>query len=298
MNRGYVMRVIACVKQIGYIYDPTAIDLSTGEIDSEKMVSFLNPYDEVAVEQAIRIKESVSDCEVIILTAGQPETERALRYAFAMGGDRVIRINDEGSDPWSTALILAKAIEKIGYDLVLCGKKAIDSNGSQVGSFIAELLRVPQVSGIVGLTVLDHERKAIAARYLGKGDKEEIECDLPALFTVETGLNDPRYPTLLNRLKSEKVEVEELNQATLEACSDREECMAKLMKFSQPRPKTRKVFTPDSSLPAADRLKLMMSGGAADEQSDILEGTTDQLAGHIVEFLIQEEMLSLDKKDE
>jgi len=94
------MRVVVCIKQVGYIYDPTAIDLSTGEIDSEKMVSMLNPYDEVAVEEAIKIKERVIDCEVVIITAGQPETERALRYAFAMGGDRMIRINyDAGKKP-------------------------------------------------------------------------------------------------------------------------------------------------------------------------------------------------------
>jgi len=284
------MRVIACVKQ--YIYDPTAIDLSTGEIDLEKMVSFLNPYDEVAVEQAIRIKESVRDCQVIILTAGPSVKETALRYAFAMGGDRMVRVNYEGLDPWSTAVILAAAIEKIGYDLVICGKKALDSNDSQVGAFIAELLHVPQVSGIVGLTVPVPEKKAIVQRYLGKGDKEEIECRLPALFTVEMGLNDPRYPTLLNRRKAEKIQIETLTPDLLGVSTDDEQSRAQLVKFSQPRPKTRKVFTPDSNLSAAERLQFMMSGGDTKEASDILEGSPDQLAGHFMEFLIREKILS------
>jgi electron transfer flavoprotein beta subunit len=80
-----------------------------------------------------------------------------------------------------------------------------------VGSCIAEMLQVPQVSGIVGLNLFAQERKASVERYLGKGDKEEIECDLPALFTVEMGLNDPRYPALLNRLSAEKTAVEVLD---------------------------------------------------------------------------------------
>ena len=155
------MKIVVCIKQVGYIYDPTAIDLATGEIDLEKMVSMLNPYDEVAVEEAIKIKESVGDCEVVIVTAGQPDTEKALRYAYAMGGDRMVRIDYEGTDPWKTALILASAIEKTGFDLVLCGKKAIDSNGGQVGSFVAELLRVPQISGIVDLNLFSEEGKVI-----------------------------------------------------------------------------------------------------------------------------------------
>jgi electron transfer flavoprotein beta subunit len=285
------MKIVVCIKQVGYIYDPTAIDLSTGEIDSEKMVSILNPYDEVAVEEAIKIKETVDDCEVVIITAGQPDAEKALRYAYAMGGDRMVRIDYESSDPWKIALILASAIEKTGCDLVLCGKKAIDSNGGQVGSFIAELLRVPQISGIVGLDLFAEQGKALVERYLGKGDKEEMECRLPALFTAEMGLNDPRYPTLSNRLAAEKAEIEALNPATLEVISDEEENRTELMQFSQPRPKTRKVFTPDSSLSGADRLKQMMSGGSTDEATDILEGPVDQLAGHIAEFIIQEQVL-------
>jgi electron transfer flavoprotein beta subunit len=285
------MRIVVCIKQVGYIYDPTAIDLSTGEIDLEKKVSMLNPYDEVAVEEAIKIKEAVSDCEVVILTAGQSETEGALRYAHAMGGDRMVRIEFESSDPWAIASILASAIEKTGYDLVLCGKKATDTNGGQVGSFIGELLRVPQVSGIVGLNFFAQEGNAIVERYLGKGDKEEMECRLPALFTVDMGLNNPRYPTLSNRLEAEKAEIEVLNPATLEGSSDGEESRTEIMQFSQPRPKTRKVFTPDSSLSGADRLKQMMSGGSTEEASDILQGPADHLAGHIAEFMIQEQVL-------
>lgn len=288
------MKIIVCVKQIGYIYDPTAIDLATGEIDPEKMVSMLNPYDEIAVEEAIGIREREGNCEVIAITAGGPEADNALKYAFAMGADRMIRLNYENSDPMLISRVLSEAIEKIGYDMVLCGKKSMDSNGGQVGSFLAERLNIPQVSGIVQLKLFVNEKKAVVERYLGKGDREELECNLPALFTTEIGLNDPRYPTLPRRLLAEKTDIEILDTASFSVSVKKVEGLTNILKFSQPRPKTRKTFSPDSSLSATDRLKLMMSGGGGDkpkEASDVLDGTSDELAGHILKYLVQEKII-------
>ncbi|MGB5158388.1 electron transfer flavoprotein subunit beta/FixA family protein [Desulfobacterium sp. N47] len=284
------MKIVVCVKQIGYIYDPTAIDLATGEIDPEKMVSMLNPYDEVAVEEAIRIRESEGDCEVIAISAGGAEAENALKYAFAMGADRMIRLNYDGTDPSLISQVLAKAIEKIGYDIILCGKKSMDSNGGQVGSFLAEKLHIPQVSGIVKLKLFLNEKKAAAERYLGKGDREEIECDLPVLFTTEMALNDPRYPALARRLLAEKTNIEILDAASF---AGNAEGLTNVLKFSQPRPKTRKTFAPDSNLSATDRLKLMMTGGggSSKEASDVLDGSSDELADHILKYLIREKII-------
>ncbi|MFH2045662.1 MAG: electron transfer flavoprotein subunit beta/FixA family protein [Pseudomonadota bacterium] len=287
------MKIIVCVKQIGYIYDPTAIDLATGEIDPEKMVSMLNPYDELAVEEAIKIKESENDCEVIAITAGGPEADNALKYSFAMGADKMVRLDYESLDPSLISLFLSEAIKKIGYDFILCGKKSMDSNAGQVGSFIAERLQIPQVSGIVSLKLSLNDKKAVVERYLGKGDREEIECDLPALFTTEMGLNDPRYPTLPRRLLAEKTNIEILDTTSLGVSPDKAIGLTDILKFSQPRPKTRKTFSPDSNLSATDRLKLMMSGGGAKpkEDSNVLEGSADELAEHILKYLIQEQII-------
>ncbi len=286
------MKIVVCIKQVGFVYYPAAVDLATGEIDLGKIVFMLNPYDEVAVEEAISIREQVANSEVVIITAGGPETEKALRYAFAMGADRMIRINYVSADSWSTSLALSVAIEKNGYDMVFCGKKAIDSNGNQMGSFIAERLQIPQVSGIVSMDLAVSERKVIVERYLGKGDREEVECDLPALFTVEMALNDPRYPTLPKRFAAEKKVVEIIDPKALGISPEQEVSLTEIRKISLPRPKTRKVFTPDSSLSAADRIKQMMSGGAKSrEAGDVLEGTPEELAGHIVKFLVQEKVV-------
>jgi electron transfer flavoprotein beta subunit len=162
-----------------------------------------------------------------------------------------------------------------------------------VGSFIAELLNIPQVSDIVRLNISAQERQATVERYLGKGDREELECSLPALFSVELALNDPRYPTLPHKLAAAVAPVEIISTESLGINRESEKAMTKIAKISLPRPKTRKVFTPDSSLSAEDRLRQMMVGGnaKAKEAGDTLEGTPAELAEHIVKFLKQEKIL-------
>lgn len=288
------MRIIVCLKRVGYLYDPTAVDLSTGDIDPEKMAFMLNPYDEVAVEEAIRIKECAGGGEIILLSAGPVEVEETLRYAWAMGGrqiDRVIRIDDDSFDRWKTARLLAQTIERLKFDLILCGKKAIDTNAGQVGTFIAELLDLPQVSGIVNLD-FPAQGKAIAERYMGKGDREEVECQLPALFTAELGLNEARYPAVTNRLQAEKLEIEVLDPASSNFLGSDGEAASHFVKYSPPRPKTRKIFTPDSNLSVMERMSQMVSGGAAKKEGGtVWEGSAEEAAGHILHFLRQNKIL-------
>ena len=292
------MKIVVCIKQVGHIYHPTAIDLATGEIDSEKMVFMLNPYDEVAVEEALRIKETIGDGEIILITIGSAEAEESLRYACSMGGsqiDKMIRIHCEDYrhlDPWQTALMLSKTIEDIGCDIILCGKKSIDTNGGQVGTYIAENLSLPQVTGIVDLEIIHQEKKAVVQRYLGKGDREEVECNLPCLFSVDLGLNDPRYPAFQNRILAENSKIIVIDPVASGLMKLQDENLTRVQKFSFPRPKTRKVFTPDSNLSVMDRMNAMISGGSSKKEgSSILEGDPDQLAAHVLEFLYQNKIL-------
>lgn len=285
------MRVIVCIKQIGYVYHPIAIDSPGGSIDPEKIVYMLNPYDEVALEEAVRIKEKFPGSEVTVITAGPPQVNKTLRYAFAFGADRMIRIHCRKLAPWSTSLVLAAVIKDLEYDLILCGKKAIDTNDNQVGSSIAELLNIAQVSGIVGLEVSPQREKAIVERYLGKGDRDVIECNLPALFTVEKTMNDPRYPTVPNRLMAERQEIHEIEAESLDVNFDSEVDLTEFMSLSPPRPRPKKVFTPDSKLSATERMKMIMSGGMVAKKSDLLKGPPERLADQIIEILIQEKII-------
>ena len=286
------MRVVVCIKQIGYVYHPIPIGVSEYYVDPDEMVFMLNPYDEIAVEEAIKVKEDFGGCEVIIITAGPPRAERTLRYAFAFGADKMIRINCDKFDPFSTSLILAQIIKDLKYDLILCGKKAIDTNAGQVGSFLAELVNIPQISGIVSLDILPDGKKAIVERYLGKGNRQVIECHFPALFTVENGLNDPRYPSLPNRLLAEKEKIQEIDVPSLGLSFDPEIDLSKNMNFSPPRPKPRKIFTPDSNLSAEERLALIMGGSSTDKRDkNLLEGSPEMLASRMLYFLINNRLL-------
>lgn len=285
------MRIIVCVKEVGYVYHPLALSKSGNEIDMEKVLYVINPYDEIAVEEAVRIKDCLEDCEILLITAGSPRSERSLRYAFALGGDRMIRIDFETLDPWTTSIALAEVIKNLPYDIIFCGKKAIDNNAGLVGSYLAELLGIPQVSGIVKMEIQVEANQAVVHRYLGRGDRQIVECGLPALFTVENGLNDPRYPSLANRLSAERELVHVIDPGSLNLSLDSDMDLLKSMNLSSPRPKPKRIFTPDSNLSASERMKLIMTGGAVEKKSRLIEGHTNDVVKKVIDILVQEDIV-------
>jgi electron transfer flavoprotein beta subunit len=280
------MKVIVCIKQIGLLLKPIYAAMDTVENDPGNLVYMLNPYDETAVEEATRLKESLG-AEVTVITAGPPRSEEALRYCFALGADKMIRIDCDASDPWETAVVLAGAIRSNDYQMILCGKRAIDTNGEQVGSYVAELLGLPQVSSITGLVIMEQD-KAIACKNLGKGDMLEIECDLPALFTMDRALNEPGYPRLARRLLAEEQEITVIkpDDASLNVNEVRKRQGS--MQLRPPRPRVRKIFTPESTLSAGERLSLLMGGGASSKKdTKIVGGPATLVAEKLVDFLVK-----------
>ena len=142
------MKIVVCIKQIHYIYARTGRDPQTHFIAEEDRINIVNPYDELAAEGAIRIKEKLGAGEVILITLGDLIAEKALKRCLAMGADRLIQINDPSFrklDPWGTSVVLARAIERLGPDLVFCGKESLDENNGQVGAYVADLLGFPYV---------------------------------------------------------------------------------------------------------------------------------------------------------
>src|SRR5512139_1785481 len=125
------MKIVVCIKQISFIYARTGMDPATHFLSKEDRINVVNPYDEIAVEEAIRVKENKGDGEVILVTLGDLIAEKALRRCFAMGADRLIQINHPSLsrlDSWGTSVVLAKAIDRLKPDLILCGKEALDEN--------------------------------------------------------------------------------------------------------------------------------------------------------------------------
>jgi electron transfer flavoprotein beta subunit len=209
------MNILVLVKQT---FDTEEkIVFQNGQISEEGVEFILNPYDEYAVEEAVKIKEE-SGAEVTVLTVGPTRSEGVLRTALAMGADKGIIVElEQEADEYTIAKIIKAAIKGQEYDLVLGGNMAVDSGSGQVAIRVAEELGVPQVSTITKLS-LDGS-KAIVERDI-EGDVEVIEVNLPFLATAQQGLNEPRYPSLPGIMKAKKKPLERFSVEDLEFSED------------------------------------------------------------------------------
>ena len=203
------MRFIVCIKQVP---DTTnvKIDKRTGRLMREGIPSIINPEDKNALEEALKLKEKFGG-EVIVISMGPPQADEALREAIAMGADRAILLTDRafaGADTMATAYSLGSAIKKIGkYDLVLCGRQAIDGDTAQVGPQLAEFLKVPQITYVLDVNIEDNKITAIQEL---EDKRVKWEANLPALLTVTSEVNKPRYPSaygIISAYREKEVEI-------------------------------------------------------------------------------------------
>jgi electron transfer flavoprotein beta subunit len=189
------MHVIVCIKQVPDTNE-VRMDPETGTLIREGVSSIINPDDRNALEEALRFKDE-KDAEVTVVTMGPPQADNALREALAMGADRAILLCDRkfaGSDTWATAHAVTCAIQKLGdFDLIFCGRQAIDGDTAQVGPQVAEYLDIPQISYVSKVEI--EGGKVTADRLLEDGH-EVIETTLPCLLTAVKELNVPRYPSI------------------------------------------------------------------------------------------------------
>ena len=187
------MKIVVMIKQVP---DTTEVrlDPKTGTLIREGVPSIINPEDKNALEEALKLKESMG-AHVVVISMGPPQAEDALREALAMGADEAILLSDRafaGADTWATATTLGYALKKIGdLDLVLAGRQAIDGDTAQVGPQLAEFLKVPQVTYVRALSV---ENGKVRAKRVTEDATEDIEAPLPALLTITKEANTPRYP--------------------------------------------------------------------------------------------------------
>jgi len=196
------MNIIVTVKQVPDTHE-VKIDPKTGTLIREGVPSIINPEDKNAIEEALRIKENQDDVVVTALTMGPPQARLALREAFAMGVDRAILVTDRafaGADTLATTYMLSVAIKKIKkYDLILCGRQAIDGDTGQVGPQLAEVLKVPQVTYAEKINV--QEDVVTVKSNFGRVIRT-IEVKMPALITVINGINRPRFKTMNGVLRA------------------------------------------------------------------------------------------------
>lgn len=211
------MNVVVCTKQVLDTEAKIKIKQGGKEIDSAGEKFIVNPYDEFAIEEALRLKEKYDDGSVVLVSLGGEKTEEALRTGLAMGADRAVLVKDAalvGSDSYVTAKVLAAAIKGLEYDLILCGKQAVDDDCAQVGAALAEFLDLPHVDVVTKLEVGLDKKAALVHRQV-EGGTLIIESSLPAVITAQKGLNEPRYPSLPGIMKAKKKEIKVMDIAAL-----------------------------------------------------------------------------------
>ncbi|WML24967.1 electron transfer flavoprotein subunit beta/FixA family protein [Neobacillus sp. OS1-33] len=190
------------------------ISIQNGQIEEDGREFIINPYDEYAVEEAIKLKEEHGG-EVTVITVGPDRSETALRTAMAMGVDKGILVDDEAlvSDEYTISKVLSTIIKDRAYDIILTGNMSVDNGAGQVGIRLAEELGITPLSTVVKLTIEDE--KVTVVRDV-EGDSEIIETQLPLLITAQQGLNEPRYPSLPGIMKAKKKPIERIDGDDLE----------------------------------------------------------------------------------
>ena len=214
------MNIVVCIKQVPETTD-IRINPETNTLIREGVSSIVNPYDMYAIEEALRVKEK-SGGKVTVVTMGPPQAEAALRDALALGCDEAVLVTDRafaGSDTWATSYTLAMAIKKIGsYDLILCGKQAMDGDTAQVGPGIAVQLDIPQITFVRKIEEIT-EDKCVAQRMTEEG-YEKISSPLPCVITVVKEINEPRLPSLKGKMKAKKAQI--INWSSQDISADQE----------------------------------------------------------------------------
>lgn len=213
------MKIVVCVKQVPDTTTRVQIASEGDRIDETNVTFIVNPYDEFALEEGLRLKEGRGG-EVIVVNIGPERAASAIRTCLAMGADRAIHIDDpsaRGFDPLTTGKILAAAIKPIQPDVVLMGKYGVGDDHSQVPSILAELMDLPQVTGATKIRWEDE--KVIAHREI-EGGEEVFESSLPAVISAQKGLNEPRYATLKGIMGAKKKEIQVLDLDALQLDSE------------------------------------------------------------------------------
>ncbi|HEY3426865.1 MAG TPA: electron transfer flavoprotein subunit beta/FixA family protein [Negativicutes bacterium] len=230
------MEIIVCVKQVPDTTE-VKIDPVTNTLIRQGVPSIVNPFDKNAVEAALQLKEKHGG-KVTVLSMGPPQAKDALKECLAMGADTAILISDRtfgGADTLATSYTLAAAIRKLGtYDIIICGKQAIDGDTAQVGPETAEHLSVAQVTYVAKIEVGGNIARVEREHEDGY---EVIEVKLPVLISVVKSINEPRYPTIKGTMKANRTEITVWTAADLEVKAER-------LGLKGSPTQVRKIFTP------------------------------------------------------
>ena len=292
------MKIVVCVKQILYAGVPFEIDEARGIAKQKEPVpvNTVNQTDRYALEEAIKLRDRFGG-QVTALTVGPERSKQAVISCLAGGADEGIHLlggSSMVSDYYTTAFALSQAIRDLNANIILCGTKSLDEGGSQVPPALAELLSLPQVTGVVRLEVGGDVKRAKVVRRLERGKREILECPLPAVIAVDIGINNPRYISIHNLEVASTREIVKHDLGLSGLVSDegdKVQPLTRVLRVAQPRTRLKKMAAPDSSMSPAERLKFIMCGGISQKDRELLDGPIDRLVQKVVKFLQDESLV-------
>ncbi|HUN55017.1 MAG TPA: electron transfer flavoprotein subunit beta/FixA family protein [Smithella sp.] len=211
------MNIIVCIKQVPGITD-VQIDPEDNTLVRENIPSIVNPFDMYAIEEGLRLKEAHGG-RVTVISMGPPQVASALKDALGMGADDAVLLTDRafaGADSWATAYTLSLAVKMMGeFDIIICGRQAIDGDTGQVGPGLARQLGINQLTYISKIKEIDPSGKTITVERLLEEGREIVEAGLPALITVVKDINQPRLATVANIRKASRIKIKVMSAADL-----------------------------------------------------------------------------------
>jgi electron transfer flavoprotein beta subunit len=246
------MKILVCVKQVPETESSIVIDTTNKRIQRDLINEWkMNQYDEAAVEEALQIKNAFPDTSIDIISVGPPRSEIAIRRAIGMGADSGIHIvtdNQGYRDPFAVASWIAAFARS--YDLILAGMISEDAMQGLVGPLIAENLSFPWATAVIFERLSPEKNQVYVEREIEGGFREQLELNLPAVLTVQTGINQPRYPSLSNLLRANKTELVTVDAAKLEHPAERLE----VVRLTYPQKLREGLFLEGSQQEKAEQL--------------------------------------------
>jgi electron transfer flavoprotein beta subunit len=254
--------IIVCVKHVPETAEAELkIDASGKAIEKTGLVFDINEWDDYALEEAVRIKEKQGGT-VTAITIGTEDSDSTLRKCLARGADKAIRLTDpkfEGSDSYAIAKILHSTIKTLHFDIILCGVQSGDGGYAMVGPILAEMLNIPHATMVKKIELAAGSAKI--NRELEGGLEEQIEMKLPALFAVQTGINEPRYVSIMGIRKAMQKEIRLMTLADTGLTENDVGIAGSWIKLE-------KLYVPP-----------------VEKQAEFLKGNPDEIAGKITEIL-------------
>ncbi|MFH0821402.1 MAG: hypothetical protein V2B18_01535 [Pseudomonadota bacterium] len=285
--------IAVLIKQIRHLYAGTGRDAEHAFTVPGDYVFLNNPLDETALEKAVQIRDHLGAGVIWAFSLGASLMDDEARRAMAMGADHFVHISDAqwaAPDAWAAAFTLSRAVKRVDADLVLCGSRSLDLDRGEVPCYVASLLGYPCVSSAVGLDVSASGRLRIT-RALGKGRREEVECMIPAVISVEKNLCEPRYPSYAALLRAESREI--ITWASSDLGFDPGDLPVRMAQgvAQAPRPHPKWSAFPDASQRAIDRITFLLSPSAKEKKAALLQGEPSGLADELLAFLAEKGFL-------